>query len=247
MKETFQTIGSYILLLTKVLQLPHRWRLFFRELVRVIYQHGMGSVWIVILVSFFIGAVLTMQLAINVTAPMVPKFLLGFSVREMIILEFSSTVICMLLAGKCGSSIASEIGTMRVTEQIDALDIMGVNSANYIILPKIIGMMLFVPFLIIISITIGCIGGFFSASGSADIPVGEFLVGLRYSFLPSRIVHTIFKGEVYAFLIASISAFYGYYVSGGALEVGRASTKAVVYGNISILLSDLVITQLALL
>ena len=206
----------------------------------------MGSLWIVMLVSFFIGAVITIQLGINATSPLVPKFILGYSAREIILLEFSSTIMCMILAGKCGSSIASEIGTMRVTEQIDALEIMGVNSANYIILPKIAGMMLFLPVLELFSMFVGLMGGYLAAVITPEVPLKEFVAGLQFNFIEWRILYSLIKGEVYVFIIASVSAYCGYTVSGGALEVGRASTNAVVYSTVGILVSDLVLTQMLL-
>lgn len=202
--------------------------------------------WIVMLVSFFIGAVITIQLGINASSPLVPKFILGYSAREIILLEFSSTIMCMILAGKCGSSIASEIGTMRVTEQIDALEIMGVNSANYIILPKVAGMMLFLPVLEVFSMFIGIMGGYLAAVFTPAVPLKEFVTGVQFLFDESRILYSMIKGEVYVFIIASVSAYCGYTVNGGALEVGRASTNGVVYSTVGILVSDLVLTQMLL-
>lgn len=246
MRTFIETIGHYVALIGKVFRLPRRWGMFFRELIREIYFQGVGSLWIVMLVSFFIGAVITIQLGINVTTPLVPKFILGYSAREIILLEFSSTIMCMILAGKCGSSIASEIGTMRVTEQIDAMDIMGVNAANYIILPKVVGMMLFLPILVIVSMFIGIVGGYLGALITPEIPLTEFISGLQMNFHDSRISYSIIKSEVYVFFISTISAYCGYTVDGGALEVGQATTKAVVYSNVAILVSDLVLTQLLL-
>lgn len=202
--------------------------------------------WIVMLVSFFIGAVITIQLGINASSPLVPKFILGYSAREIILLEFSSTIMCMILAGKCGSAIASEIGTMRVTEQIDALEIMGVNSANYIILPKVAGMMLFLPVLEVFSMFIGIMGGYLAAVFTPAVPLKEFVTGVQFLFDESRILYSMIKGEVYVFIIASVSAYCGYTVNGGALEVGRASTNGVVYSTVGILVSDLVLTQMLL-
>lgn len=234
------------MLMQQVFRRPVRWRMFARELTREIYLQGVGSIWIVMLISFFIGAVITIQLSINIETPLVPKFTLGYTAREIVMLEFSSTIMCMLLAGKCGSSIASEIGTMRVTEQLDAMTIMGVNSANFVILPKVIGLMLFVPCLVIISMFVGILGGYLGAMITPDLPLGEFVKGLQMGFDPYKIVYSIIKAEVYVFMIATLAAYYGYHVSGGALEVGRASTKAVVAGNVSILIWDLILTQLLL-
>lgn len=246
MKRHIEPVGRYVSLLGKVFQVPRSWRMFLRELVREIYFQGVGSLRIVMLVSFFIGAVITIQLGINVTTPLAPKFILGYSAREIILLEFSSTIMCMILAGKCGSSIASEIGTMRVTEQIDAMDIMGVNAANYIILPKVIGMMLFLPILVIVSMLVGILGGYLGAIITPEIPLTEFVSGLQMNFHESRISYSIIKSEVYVFFITTISAYCGYTVDGGALEVGQSTTRAVVYSNVAILISDLVLTQLLL-
>lgn len=246
MKRIFETIGEYVTVMWQTFRLPRRWRIFGRDLSREVYNRGVGSIWIVMLVSFFIGAVITMQLGINATSPLVPKFVLGLSAREIILLEFSSTIMCMILAGKCGSSIASEIGTMRVTEQIDALEIMGVNSANYIILPKIVGMMLFLPVLEFFSMFVGIMGGYLAALITPEVPLKEFVDGVQFQFVDSRILYSLIKGEVYVFIISSVSAFCGYRVKGGALEVGKASTNAVVFSTVGILVSDLVLTKMLL-
>lgn len=246
MGTALESIGRYIELLGEVFKRPQRHRMFFRELVREIYVQGVGSIWIVFLVSFFLGAVLTMQLGINMSHPLIPKFTIGYAAREIVILEFSSTIMCMILAGKCGSSIASEIGTMRITEQLDAMDIMGVNAANYVILPKIIGMMLFVPILVMISMLVGMGGGYLACMVSPNIPISEFERGLQLFFVPYNIFYSVVKSVFYVFFIASIASYFGYYVKGGALEVGQASTKAVVMSNVAILIVDLVLTQLML-
>lgn len=246
LKQTIETIGAYTLLMGRVFRTPIRWHMFYKELVRAIYQQGVGSIPIVILVSFFIGAVITMQLGINITTPLVPKFAIGYTAREVMILEFSSTIMCMILAGKCGSSIASEIGTMKVTEQLDAMEIMGVNSANYVILPKVVGMILFVPCLVIMSMFVGIAGGYMSATIIPDMPIDQFVEGLRLHYRPYGVFYSIVKSIVYVFFISTISAFYGYNVEGGSLQVGQASTSAVVISNGMILLSDMVLTQLLL-
>lgn len=247
MGTALESIGRYVELLGEVFKRPQRHRMFVRELVREIYVQGVGSIWIVFLVSFFIGAVLTMQLGINMSHPMIPKFTIGYAAREIVILEFSSTIMCMILAGKCGSSIASEIGTMRITEQLDAMDIMGVNAANYVILPKVVGMMLFVPILVMISMIVGIGGGYLACLVSPNIPISEFETGLQLFFMPYNIFYSIVKSVFYVFFIASIASYCGYYVKGGALEVGKASTQAVVMSNVAILIVDLVLTQLMLI
>lgn len=246
MITALESIGRYVELLGEVFKRPQRHRMFVRELVREIYVQGVGSIWIVFLVSFFLGAVLTMQLGINMNHPLIPKFTIGYSAREIVILEFSSTIMCMILAGKCGSSIASQIGTMRITEQLDAMDIMGVNAANYVILPKIIGMMIFVPILVMISMIVGIGGGYLACLVSPNVPISGFETGLQLFFKPYNIFYSMVKSVFYVFFISSIASYFGYFVNGGALEVGRASTRAVVMSNVAILVVDLVLTQLML-
>lgn len=186
-------------------------------------------------------------MCINLESPFIPKSLIGFATRETMILEFSSTVVALILAGKVGSNIASEIGTMRITEQIDALEVMGVNSANYLILPKIISTVLFFPFLTIMSIIIGSAGGYLVAVFTGVLNPDDYINGLMMDFRPFSIVYSLIKIAVFAFLITSISAFYGYFANGNSLEVGRASTKAVVVSSICILIFNLILTQLILI
>lgn len=241
-----EDVGRYFVLMGRVFSKPDRHRMFFRELLKEVYKLGFDSLWIVIIISVFIGTVITIQLGINMTSPLIPKFTIGFTTREIVLLEFSSTVMCLILAGKIGSHVASEIGTMRVTEQIAAMDIMGVNSAGFLILPKIVGIMLFVPVLVIISMFMGLMGGYLACSLNSDIPVTAYLQGLQFSFTPFYIFYSFIKSEVYVFIIVSIASFYGYNVKGGALQVGHASTEAVVSSSIYILVADLVLTQLLL-
>lgn len=207
---------------------------------------GVSSMLIVFIISFFIGSVLTIQLAINMTSPMIPKFTIGYSAREIILLEFSSTVMCLILAGKVGSSIASELGTMRVTEQIDALEIMGVNSANFLILPKIVGFMIFIPILCIFSMAVGLFGGYMASWMVDGLPHNDYIYGIQFNLKPHFVFHSIVKSLVYAFTISSVSSYYGYSVKGGALNVGVSSTSAVVNSSIIILFEDLMLTSLML-
>lgn len=226
--------------------LPRRWRMFFRSLVREVYQLGLDSLGIVFIISFFIGAVITIQLSINIQSPLIPKFTIGYSAREIILLEFSSTLMCLILAGKVGSSIASELGTMRVTEQIDALEIMGVNSANFLILPKIVGLVGFVPVLSLFSMVTGIGGGYLATYLVDDLPTKDFVYGLQLMFQPHFIAHSIVKSMVYAFIISSVASYHGYCVKGGALQVGKSSTNAVVRSSVLILFFDMVLTDLML-
>lgn len=241
--KNLEETGSYFKLMARVFSRPDKHRMFLRELIKEIYKLGYDSLWIVIIISLFIGTVITIQLGINLSSPLIPKFTIGFTTREIVLLEFSSTVMCLILAGKIGSHVAGEIGTMRVTEQIDAMDIMGINSANFLILPKIVGIMLYVPVLVIISMFMGLAGGYIACTVNTDIPVSAYIQGLQFSFTPFYIIYSLIKSEVYVFLITSVSAFYGYNVKGGALQVGRASTKAVVSSSILILVADLILTQ----
>ncbi len=192
------------------------------------------------------GAVITMQTAYNFTSAIIPRYLIGVGARDSMLLEFSSTMLGLILAGKVGSNIASELGTMRITEQIDALEIMGVNSAGYLILPKLIAIILFNPILCMISMFVGILGGYAIALFTSAVTPEEFVLGLRSFFIPFYITYSLIKTVVFAFIIASVSAYQGYYVKGGAIEVGKASTRAVVYSSILILLFNLILTNLLL-
>jgi len=238
--------GQYVILMLRTLTVPERWSVFFKQTIKEISKLGVDSLWIVIFISTFIGAVLTIQVSLNIQSPLIPDFTVGYVTRETILLEFSSTIMCLILAGKVGSNIASELGTMRVTEQIDALDIMGVNSANYLIFPKIVAFVVFIPVLVIFSMFAGLLGGYITAITTGIITVAKYEYGLRYWFQPFYIGYSIVKSMAFAFIISSIASYYGYYVKGGALQVGKASTDSVVMSSVLILTFDLVITQLML-
>ena len=207
---------------------------------------GLESLGIVAFISAFMGAVVSIQTAYNITSPLIPMSMVGFTVRQSVILEFSPTVISLILAGKVGSRIASEIGTMRVTEQIDALEIMGVNSANYLIFPKIVASILINPVLIVFSMWMGILGGWFAMVATGLTSTNDFVQGIRVDFMGYTIFYALTKTIFFAFIISSVSGFYGYITEGGALEVGRASTKAVVFSSVIIILFNLVLTQLLL-
>lgn len=234
------------MLMGKVFSRPEKVSIYRKRIIAEMESLGLNSIGIVAIISVFMGAVITIQMAINLQNPFIPKFLIGYATRESIILEFSSTVVALILAGKVGSNIASEVGTMRITEQIDALEIMGVNSASYLILPKIISTVLFFPFLTIMSILIGVMGGYAVGYMTGTVMPETYIEGIRYSFVPFNITYTLVKAATFAFLITSISGFYGYYAQGNSLEVGRASTKAVVVSCIVILIFNLILTQLFL-
>lgn len=246
LKAIIQHIGEYFMLLGKVLRLPDKQRMFWRQYSRELEKQGLQSLPIVVIISVFIGAILTIQAKTNTENPFLPTYITGLLTRETMLLEFSSTILCLILAGKVGSNIASEIGTMRITEQIDAMEIMGVNSANYLILPKITAFMTMMPFLVIISSTMGLIGGWAIGAFTDIITVHDYVIGIQYAFNPWFVWYGIIKALVFAFLITSMASYYGYYVRGGALDVGRASTNAVVNSSIVILFADLLLTKLLL-
>jgi phospholipid/cholesterol/gamma-HCH transport system permease protein len=242
----FNIFGQYVLLMGRVFSKPERSKIYVRQTLREIESLGLNSVGIVIIISIFIGAVITLQTRYNLESSWIPLYLIGLTARDTLLLEFSSTMVGLILAGKVGSNIASEIGTMRITEQIDALEMMGINSASYLILPKVLAAMLFNPFLTLISMVVGLVGGWGAAIITGALSSSDYIYGIQYLFIPFYITYALVKTVVYAFIITSVSAFYGYTVQGGALEVGRASTRGVVYSSILILLADLVLTQMML-
>jgi phospholipid/cholesterol/gamma-HCH transport system permease protein len=207
-------------------------------------QLGVNSIGIVLLISFFIGAVICIQLKLNIQSPWMPRFVTGYTTREIMLLEFSSSIMCLILAGKVGSNIASELGTMRVTQQIDALDIMGVNSASFLILPKILGMLTIMPFLVIFSTGAGIIGAYATSYIGHIINSDDLTLGLQHDFNQWFVWMSIIKSLFFAFIISSVPAFFGYTVEGGSVNVGKASTDAVVCSSVLILFSDLFLTQL---
>ncbi|MCD8193891.1 MAG: ABC transporter permease [Tannerellaceae bacterium] len=246
MNNALHRMGEYTLLMKKCIALPDRWNMFFKQLIKEIYKLGVDSLWIVIIISVFIGTVIAIQISLNISSPLIPKFTIGYTTREIILLEFSSSIMCLILAGKVGSNIASEIGTMRVTEQIDAMEIMGVNSANFLIMPKMVGLMMFIPVLVIFSMFTGILGGIAASHFVDGMTPYSFEYGLQFYFNEFYVWYSIIKSIIYAFIISSIASYFGYNVKGGALDVGKASTNAVVMSSIMILLADVVLTQLML-
>jgi len=230
----------------RVFVLPDRSKMFFRQFPKELEKLGLQSLPIVAIISVFIGFIMTMQTKLNTSNPLLPVYTTGLVTRDTLLLEFSSTILCLILAGKVGSNIASEIGTMRITEQIDALEIMGVNSANYLILPKIIAFVAMMPFLVIFSMALGVGGGYFVGVLTNIMTTGDYLIGIQYAFIPFYVTYSIFKSMIFAFLISSVAAYYGYYSYGGALDVGKASTNAVVNGSILILFFNILITKIML-
>ncbi len=244
--KIFYHIGRYFILLSKVFAKPEKKMVYLKLIIREMDSLGINSLGIVIIISIFMGAVITLQTAYNLENPLIPAYLIGLTARDSMILEFSSTIVGLILAGKVGSNIASEIGTMRISEQIDALEIMGVNSASYLILPKIIAAVLINPFLTIISIFVGVFGGYLASVFTGAVAPASYIYGIHYVFIPFYITYTLIKTVFFAFIITSVPAYHGYYASGGALEVGRSSTRAVVFSSILILLFNVLLTQLLL-
>ena len=245
MIKGLQNIGDYFIMMNKVMSRPVKRSVFLKQFNLEIMKIILSSIGIVIIISFFIGAVVAIQQYFNLSSPLFPDYTIGLVTRDSVILEFAPTMLGLILAGKIGSSITSEIGTMRVTEQIDALEIMGINSASFLILPKIIVAVIFFPILIILSIGIGIIGGWLGGL-SVGVPTSQFILGIQYEFIPFYVTYSLIKSIVFAFIITSVSAYYGYHASGGAINVGKASTKAVVYSSIIILIFNYILTDLIL-
>ncbi|MEC9209059.1 MAG: ABC transporter permease [Bacteroidota bacterium] len=245
MLKLLKHFGLYFIMMKKVISIPEKWNAFRKQLVLELVKVGLNSIGIVLFISFFVGGVVSIQTALNLQSPILPKYLIGLASRDSLILEFSPTMISLILAGKVGSSIASEIGSMRVSEQIDALEIMGVNSASFLILPKIVASLLFFPFLVILSMGIGMIGAWVGGL-SVNITTADFLYGLKYEFISFYVTYAIIKTIFFAFIVSSISSYFGYHAKGGAIAVGKSSTEAVVYSSIIILVFNFILTKLIL-
>jgi phospholipid/cholesterol/gamma-HCH transport system permease protein len=246
MKVLFH-IGRYLLLLRDTFSRPEKLKLYWKRTVEEMDLLGVQSLGIVSLLSVFMGAVITIQTKTNIDSPLIQAWVVGFATRQSTILEFSPTIISLILAGKVGSNIAAEIGSMRVKEQIDALDIMGVNSAGYLILPKILGSMLFNPFLVMISMFLSIFGGYVAGVGTGIVQSADYLQGIQMGFNSYHVTYALIKTVVFAFIIATVSAYQGYYTVGGTREVGISSTRAVVYSNVVILIVNYALTQLLLI
>ena len=234
------------MLMMRVFKKPQKWRVYYKQIIFEIDNIGISSLPIVAIISIFMGGIITIQAAFSISNPLLPLYVLGFTARESIILEFSPTIVCLILAGKVGSNIASEIGAMRITEQIDALEIMGINSAGYLIFPKIIAAIIIFPFLIAISMFLGILGGYVMGVSAGACSSYQYVYGIQTYFNPNKLYYSFTKVVVFAFIITSISSYFGYNTSGGALEVGKSSTKAVVYSSVLILLFGLILTNIFL-
>jgi len=239
-------IGAYFIMLGQVFKKPQKWKVFWESLFKEIDELGLKSIGIVSFIAFFVGGVVAIQTALNVDSPFIPKYLIGFATKRSLILEFAPTFMSVILAGKVGSYITSSIGTMRVTEQIDALEIMGINSLNYLVLPKIIAVIFFYPIIVVLAMILGIIGGWVAGVLTDLFYTSDYLMGVRLEFNPFFIQYAIIKTLVFAFVIVTVAAYHGHKVKGGALEVGRASTKAVVWSSVVIILLNYFLTQMLL-
>lgn len=242
--KSLHTLGRYLLLMRETLRRPERLRMFARQYVKEMASLGVDSIGIVLLISFFIGAVICIQIKLNIQSAWMPVWVSGYVTREIMLLEFSSSIMCLILSGKVGSNIATELGTMRVSQQIDALTVMGVNPASYLILPKMAALLTMMPLLVIFSTVSGVLGAYATAYIGHIITATDLTAGLQHDFQPWFFWMSTVKSLFFALIISSVSAFWGYTVEGGSVEVGRASTRAVVSSSMLILFSDLFLTQL---
>ncbi len=242
----FSDIGRFMIMLKGMFARPENGRMYWREFMHQCSEIGIGSLGIVAIISVFIGAVSTIQTAYQLVSPLIPLLTIAQIVRDTVILEFAPTLVCIVLAGVAGSRIASELGNMRVSEQIDALEIMGINSRAYLILPKIVAALIMIPLLVVIAMVLGIWGGRLAGTMAGIIPANIYDKGLIEFFVPYNVYFALTKSYVFAFIISSIPAYYGYYVRGGALEIGRASTKAVVVSCVLILFADYILSALLL-
>lgn len=238
MIKGLELFGRYLLMLGGMFSKPENMRVYWKEFIHQCYEIGIGSMGIVVIISIFLGAVTTVQTAYQLISPLVQKYVIAQIIRDSTFLELSPTVVCIVLAGVVGSKIASELGNMRVSEQIDALEIMGINTKTYLIFPKIVASLIVIPCLIVISMFLSVWGGFLAGTFSGILSEQQFSQGLMRDFIPFNLTFGLIKSFTFAFIISSISAFYGYHVRGGALEIGRASTTSVVVSCVLILFAD---------
>ncbi|MFN4885310.1 MAG: MlaE family ABC transporter permease [Bacteroidota bacterium] len=247
MAGVLESFGKYALLMRRVFSRPEKKRVYYPLITEEMMKIGVQSVGIVALLAFFMGAVVALQTASNIESGWIPKWTVGYTTKQTMIYEFSSTIVALVLAGKVGSNIASEIGTMRISEQIDALDIMGVNSASYLILPKLIAALFILPFLVLMAMFIGIGAGALIAVLTNIVSLTDFIYGIQYDFQIYGVIYSLIKTLFFAFILTTIPAFHGYYAHGGALEVGKSSTKGVVYSMVAVMVANYILTQLLLL
>ncbi len=246
MRQIFQIAGEYYQLMMRVFRKPEKWELFWKQFWKEAEKLVIASLPLVAIISVFIGAVIVIQTANNLESPFIPKLYVGVMARESLVLEFCSTMVALILAGKIGSNISSEIGSMRITEQIDAMEIMGVNSANYLILPKICSTTILSPLVMLMSFMLGLLGGGIIIALTGIITLAQYTEGLQFAFHQWYIFYSMIKMAIFCFIITSLCAYYGYYAKGGSLGVGRSSTKAIVVSSVLILIFDLILTKLML-
>jgi len=232
-------------MIAEMFRKPTKWSVMKQLILKDIEDLIIGSLGIVAFISFFVGGVITIQTALNIDNPLIPRYLVGFATRQSIILEFAPTFISVIMAGKVGSFITSSIGTMRVTEQIDALEVMGINSVNYLVFPKTVALLLY-PFVISIAMFLGIIGGMAACVFGGYSTFEDYVTGVQMDFMPFHMVYAFIKTLVFAFLLATIPSFHGYYMKGGELEVGKASTTAFVWTSVAIILLNYILTQMLL-
>lgn len=242
----FTEFGRYILMLKDMISRPENFKMYWKELMHQCVEIGIRSLGIVVIISFFMGAVSALQTAYQLVSPLLPRSTIAMIVRDTVILEFAPTLVCIVLAGVVGSKIAGELGNMRVSEQIDALEIMGINTRTYLILPKILAALITIPLLVVLSMVLGIWGGRLASVATGIVAASQFDKGLLQDFLPYNVFFALAKAYTFSFIISSIPSFYGYYVNGGALEIGRASTRSVIVSCVLILLADYVLSAILL-
>lgn len=246
LNKSLDSFGSYCMFMWRSIGVPEKWKVFFKRYMDEMAKLGIDSIPLILIVSLFIGSLCTILIKLNINNPLLPRYTVGLTTREIILLEFSSSILCLILSGKIGSNIASEIGTMRVTEQIDALDIMGINSANFLVMPKVLGMITIMPFLVTICMATSLFGGYLICVLTSIVDPATYIYGIQTMFIEWYVWFALIKSLFFAFIISSISSYYGYTVQGGSIEVGKASTNAVVMSNIMILVVDVILTKLML-
>lgn len=244
--EFFTHFGRYLLMIRGMFSKPENYKMYWKEFMHQCNDIGFRSLGIVSIISFFIGAVSAVQTAYQLVSPIIPRTTIAQIVRDTVILEFAPTLVCIVLAGVIGSKIASELGNMRVSEQIDALEIMGINTKSYLVMPKIAAALVTIPLLVVIAMVLGILGGRIAGTASGILSTDTFDRGLLQNFLPYNVIFALIKSYTFAFIISSIPAYYGYYVKGGALEIGRSSTKSVVVSCVMLLFADYILSQLLL-
>ena len=242
----FTHFGRYLLMIKGMFTKPENAKMYWKEFMHQCNDIGIGSLGIVSIISVFIGAVSAVQTAYQLVSPLIPLTTIATIVRDTVILEFAPTLVCIVLAGVIGSKIASELGNMRVSEQIDALEIMGINTKAYLIMPKIAAALVTIPLLVVIAMVLGIWGGRMAGTASNILSADTFDKGLIMNFTPFNVIFALIKSYTFAFIISSIPAYYGYYVKGGALEIGKSSTKSVVVSCVMLLFADYVLSQLLL-